>query len=97
MLSTRHSLLLLSLLHLPLQAFTVITLFQFLHILYVLYDTIHIKYVKIEIVCILLSAANGVINDETMIQPDIGSESRFMSTPPAVYAPVKGVTVGILS
>jgi len=29
-------------------------------------------------------------------KPDIGSESRFLSTPPASDAPVRGVPVGIL-
>ena len=31
------------------------------------------------------------------MNPDIGSESRFLPTPPALDAPVRGVPVGILS
>jgi len=30
------------------------------------------------------------------VKPDIGSESRFLPTPPAFDAPVRGVPVGIL-
>ena len=30
------------------------------------------------------------------VNPDIGSESRFLPTPPAFDAPVRGVPVGIL-
>ena len=30
------------------------------------------------------------------VKPDIGSESRFLPTPPAFDAPVRGVPVGVL-
>jgi len=30
------------------------------------------------------------------LKPDIGSELRFLPTPPAFNAPVRGVSVGIL-